>query len=257
MKIGATQGKTPRDLTLRQDLRAMVEPGVAPGADCVTIFSGNSSLGKTGLLPGPGTSEIIADLREGFLRFLALAATFIFAYRGMYHLVADPSRINILLLTISETLTLVWLLLARRPKARDWNPLTVIISLTASLGSGLISMQPGVAIISTTVAAPLQCLALSMSVWGKLSLGRSFALLPANRGVVTGGAYRFIRHPIYAGYLAGHVLYLLSNFSMYNFGVYGIITFFQVYRLTREEAILATTPEIVGTSRRTGADTPP
>ncbi|MDG4884303.1 isoprenylcysteine carboxylmethyltransferase family protein [Mesorhizobium sp. WSM4884] len=209
----------------------------------MTISSGNSLPVKTGFLSGLQTSAIVIDLREGFLRFLALAAMFIFAYRGMYHLIKDPTRINVLLLTISETLTLIWLLLARRPKVRDWSPLTVIISLTAGLGSGLISMQPGFAIISLPVAAPLQCLALWTSVWGKLSLGRSFAILPANRGVVTGGAYRFVRHPIYAGYVTGHILFLLSNFSMYNFGVYAIITVLQIYRLTREEAILATTPE--------------
>ena len=198
---------------------------------------------KTGFLSGLQTNAIVIDLREGFFRFLALVAMSIFAYRGMYNLVVDPTRLNVLLLTISETLTLIWLLLARRPKARDWSPLTVIISLTAGLGSGLISMQPGLAIIPLAVAAPLQCLALLMSVWGKLSLGRSFAILPANRGVVTAGAYRFVRHPIYAGYVTGHVVFLLSNFSIYNFTVYAIITLFQVHRIMREEGILALTPE--------------
>lgn len=198
---------------------------------------------KTGFLSGLQTNAIVIDLREGFFRFLALAAMSIFAYRGMYNLVVDPTRLNVLLLTISETLTLIWLLLARRPKARDWSPLTVIISLSAGLGSGLISMQPGLAIIPLAVAAPLQCLALLMSVWGKLSLGRSFAILPANRGVVTAGAYRFVRHPIYAGYVTGHVVFLLSNFSIYNFTVYAIITLFQVHRIMREEGILALTPE--------------
>ena len=198
---------------------------------------------KTGFLSGLQTNAIVIDLREGFFRFLALVAMSIFAYRGMYNLVVDPTRLNVLLLTISETLTLIWLLLARRPKARDWSPLTVIISLSAGLGSGLISMQPGLAIIPLAVAAPLQCLALLMSVWGKLSLGRSFAILPANRGVVTAGAYRFVRHPIYAGYVTGHVVFLLSNFSIYNFTVYAIITLFQVHRIMREEGILALTPE--------------
>jgi protein-S-isoprenylcysteine O-methyltransferase Ste14 len=70
-----------------------------------------------------------------------------------------------------------------------------------------------------------------------MSLGRSFAILPANRGVVTGGAYRFVRHPIYAGYLAGHILFLLSSFSVYNFTVYAI------HRILREECILALTEE--------------
>lgn len=35
-----------------------------------------------------------------------------------------------------------------------------------------------------------------------LSLGRCFGLLPAVRGVATGGTYRLVRHPAYAGELA-------------------------------------------------------
>ncbi len=188
-------------------------------------------------------SEILTDLREGLFRFLALAFAAVFVYRGIHNFLLDPTRINVLLLTISEGLDFLWLLLSRRPLVRDWNPLTVIVSLTAGFGSGFISFQPGTAFVPIHVVAPLQCLALGMVIWGKLSLGRSFALLPANRGIVTRGAYRYVRHPIYAGYLMGHILFLLSNFSIYNLAVYSIITLFQIHRILREEAILAETPE--------------
>ena len=36
---------------------------------------------------------------------------------------------------------------------------------------------------------------------GKVVLGRSFGLVPANRGIVARGPYLLVRHPIYAGYL--------------------------------------------------------
>lgn len=161
----------------------------------------------------------------------------------MHNLVIDSGRLNVLLLLISETLTFIWLLLARRPLVRDWNPFTVFVALTAGFGSGMISLDAGAAIIPLYVAAPLQFLALWIVIWGKMSLGRSFAILPANRGVVTGGAYQYVRHPIYAGYLMGHILFLLSSFSIYNFAVYATITLFQVHRILREERILALTPE--------------
>ncbi|WP_245464692.1 isoprenylcysteine carboxylmethyltransferase family protein [Mesorhizobium sp. M1E.F.Ca.ET.045.02.1.1] len=185
----------------------------------------------------------MTDLREGFFRFFALAVMSLFVYRGVSQLIIDPARLNVLLLTISETLTLIWLLLARRPIVRDWSPFTVVISVTATFGAGLISFEQGVAIIPLAIAAPVQFLSLWMSIWGKISLGRSFAILPANRGVVTDGAYRFVRHPIYAGYLMGHVVFLLSNFSIYNFTVYAIISLFQIHRILREERLLAITPE--------------
>ena len=198
---------------------------------------------ETGFWSGLRSNETFVDLREGLFRFIALAVAAIFVYRGIRHLIVDPGRLNLLLLMISDSLTFIWLLTARRPIVRDWNPFTVFIALTAGFGSGFISLQEGVAIIPLYVAAPIQFIGLWIVIWGKISLGRSFAILPANRGVVTGGAYRFVRHPIYAGYLVGHILFLLSSFSIYNFTVYAIITLFQVHRILREEAILAMTPE--------------
>ena len=208
-------------------------------------------MSKSDTLPGTATGflsdlqshPVFVDLREGLFRFIALIVAAIFVYRGVNNVIVDPGRLNVLLLTISETLTFVWLLLARRPLVRDWSPFTVFIAVTAGFGSGFVSLQEGTAIIPLFIAAPLQFLALWLVIWGKMSLGRSFAILPANRGVVTGGAYRFVRHPIYAGYLAGHILFLLSSFSVYNFTIYAIITLFQVHRILREERILALTEE--------------
>lgn len=202
-----------------------------------------SRVNDEGILSAARKREILVDLREGFFRLCALAFAGLFVYRGIYHLMLDPTRINIALVATSEILTFTWLLLSRRPQVRDWNPLTVIVSVIASFGVGFITFEPGVAIIPVYVAAPLQALALSFVIWGKASLGRSFAILPGNRGVMTGGAYRLVRHPIYAGYLVGHVLFLLSAFSFYNLAVYAVITFFQVHRILREEALLAATPE--------------
>lgn len=187
--------------------------------------------------------EILLDLREGFFRVCALVCAGLFVYRGVYQLIEDPTRLNAALVAISEILTFTWLLLSRRPVTRDWNPLTVIVSVSASFGVALITLQPGIALIPLYVAAPLQFIALLFVIWGKISLGRSFAILPANRGVMTGGAYRLVRHPIYAGYLAGHVLYLLSAFSFHNLAVYAVITYLQLYRILREEALLATVAE--------------
>jgi protein-S-isoprenylcysteine O-methyltransferase Ste14 len=211
----------------------------------LTIFK-NESLSlqsENGLLPASRRQEVLTDLREGFFRACALAVAALFVYRGGYNLVIDPTRLNVLLLAVSDTLTFVWLLMSRRPLVRDWNPLTVIIAMSASFGAAFVALEPGVAIIPIYVAAPMQFLALWFVIWGKMSLGRSFAILPGNRGVVTTGAYRLVRHPIYAGYLMGHILFLLSSFSVFNLTVYTFVTTCQVYRILREEALLAETPE--------------
>ena len=55
-----------------------------------------------------------------------------------------------------------------------------------------------------------------MVIAGKITLGRSFALLPANRGVVSTGLYQIVRHPIYMGYLVTHVAFLVASPSLWN-----------------------------------------
>ena len=53
-------------------------------------------------------------------------------------------------------------------------------------------------------------------VAGKVSLGRSFGLTPANRGIVSTGVYRLVRHPIYLGYLITHVGFVAANATAWN-----------------------------------------
>jgi protein-S-isoprenylcysteine O-methyltransferase Ste14 len=73
----------------------------------------------------------------------------------------------------------------------------------------------------------------------KFFLGRSFGLLPAQRGLVLNGPYRLVRHPIYLGYLIGHIGFLLVNFSWRNLAVLALLYAAQVHRILREEAVLA------------------
>ena len=57
---------------------------------------------------------------------------------------------------------------------------------------------------------------LAIVVAGKLSLGRSFGLLPANRGIVCAGVYRVVRHPIYLGYVITHGAFLAAHPTTWN-----------------------------------------
>src|ERR1700682_5194874 len=40
-----------------------------------------------------------------------------------------------------------------------------------------------------------------LQIYAKLTLRRSFGIIAANRGVMTSGPYRVVRHPMYAAYL--------------------------------------------------------
>ena len=78
--------------------------------------------------------------------------------------------------------------------------------------------------------------------WAKLILRRSFGITPANRGVKITGAYRFMRHPMYAGYLLVHLGVLVVMFSPYNLAIYAIGWVAQILRLLAEERLLAQDP---------------
>jgi protein-S-isoprenylcysteine O-methyltransferase Ste14 len=96
----------------------------------------------------------------------------------------------------------------------------------------------------------LQVCGMLWQISAKVVLGRSFGLLPAARGIVTGGPYRVVRHPIYLGYLVGHLGFLLSNFSLQNVLVLGALYVAQTIRMLREEAVLGGSAEYRDYTRR-------
>jgi protein-S-isoprenylcysteine O-methyltransferase Ste14 len=85
----------------------------------------------------------------------------------------------------------------------------------------------------------IQTLSLAGSTLALISLGRSFAIAPADRGLRTKGLYGGLRHPLYATELLFYVGYLLANPSWRNALAFNVIAVIQVIRIYREERILA------------------
>lgn len=75
-----------------------------------------------------------------------------------------------------------------------------------------------------------------------ISLGRSFGIVAANRGIRTRGAYRFVRHPLYSAYILTETGYLLENPSLRNWSIFAIVMMFQMVRILEEERTLAEDP---------------
>ena len=67
-------------------------------------------------------------------------------------------------------------------------------------------------------------------------------LVPANRGVKSGGPYYFVRHPMYAGYTLIHIGFLLGFPSLQNFLLYLTTFLIELARLMREELVLNNDP---------------
>ncbi len=152
----------------------------------------------------------------------------------------ETHRLSGLLLLTSELLVVV-LTLARRPASLVDRSLTVrIVTAVSIIGPFLLRPAAESALFSEPLAMMISGVGLSTVVVGKLSLGRSFGLLPANRGVVSSGAYRVIRHPIYLGYLLTHVAFLMANASVWNVLSLGIADAALLARARLEERTLST-----------------
>lgn len=166
-----------------------------------------------------------------------------FAYGAIRHWLAAPSRITLLLLVLANCLTLGLSLFARVPKKRDWNPVTVLCSLGGTYYFLAIELAPGAHLVPEVFGAALLVAGIAWQIYAKLSLRLSFGILPANRGIVSNGAYRFMRHPIYLSYFVADMGFLCTNFGLQNLLVYAGLYTLQVMRISREEALLSDDPE--------------
>jgi len=88
----------------------------------------------------------------------------------------------------------------------------------------------------------VQVVGLSLAIYGILSLNRSFGLVPAHRGVRSTGAYRWVRHPLYAAYAVMAAGYLASNLTARNAAIVAVAYACQVVRIFNEERLLSRYP---------------
>lgn len=155
----------------------------------------------------------------------------------------ETLRVTGLLLLASEALVAVLTVARRRALHvnRRWDARLV----TALSIAGPPLLRPAVhgALLSDGQAALVSLVGLALIVAGKVSLGRSFGVVPANRGVVCGGVYRFVRHPIYAGYLLTHAGFMLSHLDWWNVGVLLVSDVMLVVRAVYEERTLIGDPQ--------------
>lgn len=148
-------------------------------------------------------------------------------------------RLTGLLLLVSEILVVVLTVMRRSAAAVDRSMRARVLTTLSMLGPPL--MQPGhvAAMAPELLTVALSAAGLAVVIAGKVTLGRSFGLMPANRGVVSSGVYRLVRHPIYMGYLVTHVAFLAANPSVWNITALVAADAALLARAVCEEATLA------------------
>jgi len=75
-----------------------------------------------------------------------------------------------------------------------------------------------------------------MILWSLATLGKRFGIAPADRGLVSRGPYRLIRHPMYLGELLFRAALLLSsNNLVLDLALFALLITIQCTRILREE----------------------
>jgi protein-S-isoprenylcysteine O-methyltransferase Ste14 len=103
--------------------------------------------------------------------------------------------------------------------------------------------QRGTAFVPLAVSDSISILALIVGVYARLSLGRSIGFVPAQRDIITGGAYRFVRHPIYTGLILSYIGFSFRMFSLRNVTMSVIVIGLIVLKSFIEEGFLQKAPE--------------
>ena len=154
----------------------------------------------------------------------------------------ETGHITGLLLLASEALVVAFTLVRRPAGAvdRTWKART--LTLFSTFCPPLLRPVAATALASESLTVMVSAVGLIIVVVGKLSLGRSFGLTPANRGVVCSGVYRFVRHPIYLGYLVTHVGFVLAHPAMWNVSLLLAADIALMLRAICEERTLALDP---------------
>jgi len=152
-------------------------------------------------------------------------------------------RITGLLFLVSEALVVILTIVRRRAQTIDRSPMAAALTAISLLGPPLVRPADVPALAPDLVTALVSTIGVLIVIAGKVTIGRSFGLVPANRGVVASGPYSMVRHPIYAGYLLTHAATLALFPSVWNVAIIVIADTALVFRALAEERVLSADSE--------------
>jgi protein-S-isoprenylcysteine O-methyltransferase Ste14 len=204
----------------------------------------------------PSAAAARADASASIVTDLAaravVAGLFSFLSINLIANFLETGHVTGLLLLTSESLVVVLTLLRRRTGLVDRSAAGVVMTAMSMTGPYMVRAGSVAPLLSDSVTASVSMLGLLLVIVGKVSLGRSFGIAPANRGVVMSGPYLLVRHPIYAGYLVTHVAFLVSQPGTWNIAVLGLADAALVARALIEERVLRADADYQSYCQRVG-----
>lgn len=161
-----------------------------------------------------------------------------------------PSASNVIYL-FDQTVILVFMLFRRRAHLVTERPLDFVMATAGTVLPMVAVPSSGQSVLPAVVCSAVMTVGLLIHLSAKLSLRRSFGVIPADRGIKSGGIYRFVRHPMYLGYMTVEAGLLLSGPVLWNAIVFGAHWLLFLYRIIAEERVLRQNAEYEAYCSRT------
>jgi len=161
-------------------------------------------------------------------------------------------RFTGLLLLVSESMVVVFTIARRRALLVDRSVESAVMTVMSVAGPPLLRATEAPGLLPDVVTALLATVGLGLVIAAKFTLGRSFGIVPANRGVIVGGPYSFVRHPIYTGYLITHLGFLIAHPTPWNVMIAVTADAALIVRALIEERVLGADVKYQSYCRRVG-----
>ena len=185
----------------------------------------------------------MAGLRIAVSNCLLAAAFMLAAWPTAHKLSFDPAGLANAVWVVGAAIMGVMCFARFAPRSTTVNPSTL-------LTSGVMLILPGFMRPTTHSIGALAAVGVVLELSGviltqvaRVYMGRSFGVLPANRGIVLKGPFRSMRHPVYFGWLVLSTGFAMCNPSWRNVLIIVATLPFMVWRIDQEEAHLKADPE--------------
>ena len=167
----------------------------------------------------------------------------------LYHRYTDVNLSFVRAVAGIQTIILVITMVFRRTPVRVTpNPWYWGLAFVATYGliAYLAFAQRGSAIVPIVIPGLLVMVSVALVIYARLSLGRSIGYVPADRGIITSGPYRFVRHPIYSGLFVTLLAFCLRAYSPLNLLLSVILVGLFMIKSMIEERFLCGNPQYAG-----------
>jgi protein-S-isoprenylcysteine O-methyltransferase Ste14 len=176
--------------------------------------------------------------------------------RTYYRYVHFHHGLPLIVSVFNTSICILTMVIRRPPKRVTPNPWYWLLAFVASYWLVLIILflQQGRPLVATWVTDALAIMGLLVMLWARVSLGRNIGFVPAQRELVSTGAYACMRHPIYTAILLSYVAFVLRAFTPLNALLLGLGVFWFIpIKSVVEEDFLRHDPQYAAYMQRVRA----